>query len=108
VWSPCVGPTLGAASLLAAQGKDIVHVALTMVAFAIGVGVPLVIVGLLSRTALQKSRGKMLSASQRFKSVLGVILVGLGLLILSGYDKQVEAALVEASPEWLTKLTTQF
>ena len=36
VWSPCVGPTLGAASVLAAQGKDLIQVALTMLAFGIG------------------------------------------------------------------------
>ncbi len=30
VWSPCVGPTLGAASVLAAQGKDLGQVAATM------------------------------------------------------------------------------
>lgn len=108
VWSPCVGPTLGAASLLAAQGKDIFQVTLTMIAFAVGVGVPLVIIGLLSRNVLQKSRGTLLAASHTFKSLFGIILVSLGVLILSGYDKQVEAALVVASPEWLTKLTTQF
>jgi cytochrome c-type biogenesis protein len=108
VWSPCVGPTLGAASLLAARGKDIFQVALTMSSFAIGVGIPLVLVGLASRSLLQKTRGKLMSASGTFKSVLGVILVLLGLMIVSGYDKRAEAALVEASPEWLTKLTTQF
>ena len=40
VWSPCVGPTLGAASVLAAQGKDIGQVALTMIAFGIGPAAP--------------------------------------------------------------------
>ncbi len=30
VWTPCVGPTLGAASALAAQGRDLVQVSLTM------------------------------------------------------------------------------
>jgi cytochrome c-type biogenesis protein len=33
VWSPCVGPTLGAASLLAAQGRDLAQVATIMFAF---------------------------------------------------------------------------
>ena len=79
-----------------------------MIAFAIGVGIPLVVIGLLSRGVLQRSRGKLLAASHRVKSLLGVILIGLGLLILSGYDKRVEAAMVAASPEWLTRLTTQF
>lgn len=107
-WSPCVGPTLGAASLLASQGKDIFHVALTMIVFAIGVGIPLVIIGLLSRSVLQRSRGTLLAASRTFKSIIGIILVVLGGLILTGYDKHIEAALVAASPEWLTHLTTQF
>ena len=49
VWSPCVGPTLGAASLLASQGKDLPQVALTMVVFGIGAAVPLILLGLLSR-----------------------------------------------------------
>ena len=39
VWSPCVGPTLGAATALAAQGQDIGQVALVMLAFALGSGV---------------------------------------------------------------------
>ena len=40
-WSPCVGPTLGAASVLAAQGASLGRVALTMLAFGIGAGRPL-------------------------------------------------------------------
>ncbi len=41
IWSPCVGPTLGAASLLAAQGRDLGTVAATMAAFGIGTAIPL-------------------------------------------------------------------
>ncbi|MGO8916397.1 MAG: cytochrome c biogenesis CcdA family protein, partial [Stellaceae bacterium] len=48
VWSPCVGPTLGAASVLAAQGSSLGRVALTMLAFGIGAAAPLVGLGLLS------------------------------------------------------------
>ena len=33
VWAPCVGPTLGAASILAAKGEDLGQVALTMLVF---------------------------------------------------------------------------
>ncbi len=36
VWSPCVGPTLGAASLLAAQGQNLPQVAAIMFVFGIG------------------------------------------------------------------------
>src|SRR5262249_57247048 len=47
-WSPCVGPTLGAASLLAAQGRDLPRVTLTMASFGMGAALPLLVVGLCS------------------------------------------------------------
>src|SRR5258708_1652562 len=49
VWSPCVGPTLGAASVLAAQGKNLGAVALTMLIFGLGAGLPLMLFGSMSR-----------------------------------------------------------
>ena len=108
VWSPCVGPTLGAASLLAAQGHNLAQVAITMISFGLGVAVPLVIIGMMSRELLMRWRGRMLSSGSVVKSVLGVLFVFTGVMIISGQDKFLEAALVEASPEWLTTLTTRF
>lgn len=108
VWSPCVGPTLGAVSLLAAQGKDLPGVAAVMVAFGLGVAVPLAAIGFLSRTALARWRGRMLVAGKWGKTVLGGVLVLVAVLILTGADRAVEAALVSASPAWLTALTTRF
>lgn len=108
VWSPCVGPTLGAASLLAAQGQNLGQVAITMISFGLGVAVPLVIIGMMSREVLMRWRGRMLSSGSMVKSVLGALFVFTGVMIVSGQDKYLEAALVEASPEWLTTLTTRF
>jgi cytochrome c-type biogenesis protein len=42
------------------------------------------------------------------KAALGLLLVAIGALVLAGVDKSVEAALVNASPQWLTDLTTRF
>ena len=108
VWSPCVGPTLGAASLLAAQGKNLGEVALTMLAFGIGAALPLVALGSLSRQALMRMRSRMMAAGKGAKAALGVALVLIGVSILSGADKRLEAALVNAAPDWLTQLTTRF
>ncbi len=108
VWSPCVGPTLGAVSLLAAQGQNLAQVAITMMSFGLGVAVPLVIIGMMSREVLMRWRGRMLSSGSMVKSVLGALFVFTGVMIVSGQDKYLEAALVEASPEWLTTLTTRF
>jgi cytochrome c-type biogenesis protein len=108
VWSPCVGPTLGAASVLASQGKDLVQVGITMLMFGIGAALPLLILGILSREAMLKMRGKMMSAGSGAKTAMGVVLLVIGFLVLSGLDKTAEAALVNAMPDWLTTLTTRF
>jgi cytochrome c biogenesis protein CcdA len=107
VWSPCVGPTLGAASVLAAQGRDVAQAALTMFAFGAGAALPLLLIGLLSREALMRWRASLLAMGRTGKVALGVVLATAGLLVLSGLDKRAEAFLVEASPTWLTALTTR-
>jgi cytochrome c-type biogenesis protein len=108
VWAPCVGPTLGAASVLAARGEDLGSVALTMVVFGIGAAVPLLVLGTLSRERLLAWRGRLSQAGNGVKKAMGAVLAGVGLMILVGWDKTIEAYLVEISPTWLTALTTRF
>jgi cytochrome c-type biogenesis protein len=108
IWAPCVGPTLGAASVMAAQGENLIAVTLTMFAFGIGSALPLLLLGLLSREMLIRWRGKMLLVGGGMKSALGLLLLLSGALVLTGYDKQAEAFLVQKSPDWLTELTTRF
>lgn len=108
VWSPCVGPTLGAASVLAARAENLGIVALTMFAFGIGAALPLCAIGLMSREALSRWRSRLLAAGSFGKLLMGATLVAVGTLILTGLDKCVETVLVDASPVWLTQLTTHF
>lgn len=107
-WAPCVGPTLGAASLLAAQREHLVDVGLVMMAFGVGASLPLALMGLVSRSAFQRWRDGLRRIGQGGRFAFGALLIGIGALIFSGLDKQLEAFLVQASPEWLTNLTTQF
>ena len=53
-------------------------------------------------------RGRMMQGGKAAKVGLGLLLAMLGASIVSGIDRQVESWLVEASPAWLTTLTTQF
>ena len=108
VWSPCAGPTLGAAAALAAQGRSLGVVALTMAAFGFGAALPLGFVGLASRAVLMKWRGALLLGAKPVKTMLGVLLLGLGATIVAGLDRPIETWLVDASPDWLTRLTTTF
>ncbi len=108
VWTPCVGPTLGAASLLAAQGSELGSVATTMLSFGLGTAAPLLIVASLSRSALLRWRGRMMDAGHWGKLGLGAAALLVAGLILTGADHRLETALVTASPAWLTDLTTRF
>ncbi len=108
VWVPCSGPTLGAASLLAAQGRDLGQVTLTMLVFGLGATLPLLMIGLSSRKLLSGWRNKILVAGNAGKVVLGLILYTAGILILTGAEKALATKLVHILPEWLINLTTRF
>jgi len=108
VWTPCVGPTLGAASTLAAQGRELPQVALMMLLFGLGAGTPLIVIGGLSRDALARVRGRLLAAGARGQWWLGLLFIAIGVAIFTGGDRQIEAWAVEHSPDWLTRLTTRY
>jgi cytochrome c biogenesis protein CcdA len=108
VWSPCVGPTLGAASILAAQGRDLAEVGATMLAFGLGAALPLAALGLLSREALLRWRTRLMTGGVHAKAAFAIVLVAIGILVVTGLDKRVETLLVDRSPQWLTDLTTRF
>lgn len=108
VWSPCVGPTLGGAIVLASQGSHLPQVALLMGVFGFGAALPVIGLATVSRSAAQHMRGQLLQAGKFGKIVMGGLMVGVAILILTGWDRSVEAWLVTHSPHWLTSLTTRF
>lgn len=106
VWSPCVGPTLGAATVLAAQGENLTEVAIVMLAFGMGIATVLLVLATLTRSALVRWRGRMMATGKGGKTLLGGLLVAVGLMIFTGFDRIIEGLIVTASPDWLTELTT--
>lgn len=108
IWSPCVGPTLGGAIVMASQGSNLPQVILLMAIFGFGAGLPVVILSFLSRSAIMRVRDKMLKTGKSGKILLGSLMLLIAILIITGTDKPVEAWLVSISPDWLTRLTTSF
>ena len=108
VWSPCVGPTLGAASLMAAQGENLGQVAITMFLFGVGAAIPLLLISIASRTTLQRWRNRILAGGKGGKHMFGAVLITFATLTLSGLDRTLQTFLVTHSPEWLTDLSTYF
>jgi sulfite exporter TauE/SafE len=79
-----------------------------MLAFGIGAALPLMLLGLVSREAMMRWRGRLMDAGRGGKVLLGGLLVVVGLFVATGLDKRLETVLVDASPAWLTELTTRF
>jgi len=108
IWTPCVGPTLGAASMMAARGENLASVALTMLSFGVGAATLLLLLAALSRELLVRWRGKMLKASSGLKMVVGALLVIAGVLTLTGYDRAVQTSVENFLPSWAISLATIF
>lgn len=106
VWTPCVGPTLGAATALAASGQNLGAVAWTMFAFALGIALVLVILATAAKSLVKRWLGNLLVSGSVGKIALGGLLTIVGVLILTGSDHLVEGYLLALSPDWLVRLTT--
>lgn len=106
-WAPCVGPTLGAAFALAASGGSKIAAASAMAAFALGAALSLLIAGTGIGYLALRARGRLAGAAAMSRRVFGGALVVVAALILTGLDKAVEGAVVQALPDWFVTLATR-
>jgi cytochrome c-type biogenesis protein len=107
IWSPCAGPTLGAAIGLAAQSDTIARAALIMAVFSLGAATPILALAYGSRQAIIARRDWLARLSRAAKPLMGYALVGVGAFVLTGFDKTVETALTSVMPDWLVTFITQ-
>lgn len=99
VWSPCIGPTLGGAISLAAQGENLLRALVIMVMFAAGVATLILGIGYgLRATALRKF-------ANLSRPVLGVAFLLVGLMILFRINHMIDAWLLGVLPAWLVDLS---
>lgn len=108
VWSPCVGPTLGAATLLASQGEALGEAGLVMLLFGIGISIPLLAIGLTGRQVMARLRGGLGKAAGYGKLLLGLGMVIAAVLVLTGWDKVAEIWFLDHGPAWATTWSTRF
>ncbi|WP_434617621.1 cytochrome c biogenesis CcdA family protein [Tabrizicola sp. M-4] len=105
VWSPCIGPTLGAAISLAAQRTDLLGAGLTMVAFAAGVSTLILALAYGAKSRLQARKALLLRLAPKARPILGATFLAVGLFLWSGLNHPVEAWLLDTLPPWLTDLS---
>lgn len=108
VWAPCVGPTLGVAIAAASQGQDLLASFLIFLIFGLGVATSVLVFAYGSRKAMGERR-KTLAVVARFgKPLFGGALVVVGLMVMTGFDKVIEIALLDALPPSVIQFTTSF
>jgi cytochrome c-type biogenesis protein len=108
VWSPCVGPTLGAAIGMASQRENLLQSGLVMFLFGVGASIPLLGIAYGSRSIFKTNQSSLMAFGQKAKPILGVVFSAVGVLILTGIDKKIEVAVLQVLPEFWVDLITRF
>lgn len=108
VWSPCSGPTLGAAVGLATQAGTAPKGFVLLLVFGIAASLPLLAIAYGARAAFVANRGRLMALSLRAKPLFGVILLLVSLGVLTGLDKRLEAAVLAHLPQGLVDLAVRF
>lgn len=96
-WTPCVGPVLAAILFVAASDDSVLRGVALLAVYALGIGIPFILAALAVRP--------FLAFAQRFRRHLrtvergmGVLLIGTGLLFVTGTMSEIGYWLLEAFP----------
>ncbi|MBR9650278.1 cytochrome c biogenesis CcdA family protein [Thalassovita aquimarina] len=108
VWSPCIGPTLGGAISLAAQGTNLGWAATIMASFALGVSTIIFALGYGARGLLIRHKTVMRTLSERARPLMGAIFILVGIAILFRLHHVIEAWAVQALPGWLQDFSVRY
>jgi len=101
VWSPCIGPTLGAAIALASTGESLGRAGAIMVAFAFGVSTLILGLAYGAQSALRRRQARLRILAERAKPAMGLAFVLVGSMLWFGGNHVIERWLLENLPAWL-------
>lgn len=104
VWLPCVGPTLGAAIALASMGQQMAMAFTVMFVFGAGTASVLVGAALLLKRLATASNAAVIANAEIGKKILGWMILLLGVMVLTGLDKLLQAWALQILPDWVTGL----
>jgi len=107
IWAPCSGPSVGAALSLAAEAGGYLTAAARMTAFALGAALVLFLVAIGARSLADRSGG-VAKIAPYAKKIAGAAFLIVGVLMLWGFDRIAEAALLDLMPDWLVAFTTKY
>lgn len=103
VWTPCSGPFLATALALASAHESALKGGLLLWIYGLGAAAPLLLVGYASRKAASGLNFWTVKSSRLLQNVFGWVIGMIGLGILTGLDKALEAAILMRLPEtWIS------
>jgi cytochrome c biogenesis protein CcdA len=105
VWSPCSGPLLGSALSLVASEGGVARGGVVLGVFGLGAAVPLVVVAYASRKGFVRVRDWVLVRVDSVRRGFALLLGAVGVAILSGGDKWLEAQVLRVLPDAWVSLT---
>ena len=101
VWSPCIGPTLGAAIALASTGESLGRAGAIMAAFALGVSTLILALAYGAKSALRRRQTLLRALAERAKPIMGVVFILVGTALWFRLHHIAEAWLINTLPTWL-------
>ncbi|MBE0473660.1 cytochrome c biogenesis protein CcdA [Rhodoferax sp.] len=105
VWSPCSGPLLGSALTLVASEGGVARGGLVLGIFGFGAAMPLVLVAYASRSGFLRVRDWVLARMESVRRGFALLLGAMGVAILTGGDKWLEAQVLQWLPDAWVNLT---
>lgn len=99
VWSPCSGPLLGSALTLVASEGGVARGGVVLGIFGLGAALPLVAVAYASRKGFLRVRDWVLTRMAAVRTGFAMLLGAMGVAILTGGDKWLEARVLGWLPD---------
>lgn len=98
LWTPCAGPVLGSILTLIAASEELDRAVALLVAYAIGAGIPLLIIGYANQWATTRI-SSIAKYSGFLQRTFGILIVILAVAMFFQWDVAVQAELLKYYPE---------
>lgn len=99
VWTPCAGPVLGSILTLVAAKQQLVQAGALLVAFAVGAGLPMLLIAYGGQLAVQRVRA-LTKYTETIQRIFGLVIILVAVGLVTGADTSFQAFLLERYP-WL-------
>lgn len=99
VWAPCAGPALGSIAILIASSESIVRGGILLTIFALGVGVPMLLIAKSGVKASAKL-ATIIKTIPWLQRVFGLLLIAVAVIIFTHADVHFQNWILNHAPDW--------